>query len=142
MKGLEELKQIASKLTGSYIILKCSCSCPLNAELIAFFTCAGTAEELYQRETQERVSLKGKELDHISKEQKSTSQVYDNNIDYNIYRYTSLSFSFFLCLSLSLSLSLSFSVSLSLCLSFCLSLYLRVSMLLYRKHWAVEMQVH
>lgn len=36
MKGLEELKQIASKLTGSYIILKRSCSCPLNAELIAF----------------------------------------------------------------------------------------------------------
>ena len=136
MKGLEELKQIASKLTGSYIILKRSCSCPLNAELIAFFTCAGTAEELYQRETQERVSLKGKELDHINKEQKSTSQVYDNNIDYNIYCYTSLSSSVSLCLTLSLSLFLFFSLSvcLSLFLSFSLSFSLRVSMLLYRKH--------
>ena len=93
-----------------------------------FFTCAGTAEELYQRETQERVSLKGKELDHISKEQKSTSQVYDNNIDYNIYRYTSLSFSVSLCLTLSLSLSLS--LFLSVCLSVSLSVFLSLSLFL------------
>ena len=54
-------------------------------------------------------SVKNRNLHH--------KYIYDNNIDYNIYRYTSLSFSVSLCLSLFLC----FSLSLSLLLSFSLS---------------------
>ncbi|XP_003383932.1 PREDICTED: putative leucine-rich repeat-containing protein DDB_G0290503 [Amphimedon queenslandica] len=49
VKMLDELKQTASRLTG-------------------------LADDLYQRETQERISLQVKDLSHISNEQKSTSQ--------------------------------------------------------------------
>lgn len=67
---LDELKQTASRLTGAINIILCSCPC---LSIVVLFL--GLADDLYQRETQERVSLKVKELSHISNEQKSTSQV-------------------------------------------------------------------